>query len=422
MMRRAALRCLGLVLGGAPQLAFADAYLDASRVATELETQGRLDAAAEALEAIAPSYPQDLDLALRMAWLRFRAESYRRAFSHYETALKISPLSIDGHLGMGWTLERLSRCDEARAHFLTLATQNPNHAGAKEGLLACPEPAGFALNTSAFLTGMAYAGHYERQGGIAVSPRLELVIDGKWLIGAAYRYSEFFLQTQTQTQVTTPGMPPRPGVPPMPPMTTTVTTISSTTFDQHEAYLHAGYSGTRLSLIARYAFLVDSRGLSQASHHAGLGLRISSLGLGDAQLQFATSVYSDLTIVRLAPSWRLPIAKGFSVQLGGVGQWASGSLLGNGFLEFSYVRGRIAAYAGGSYGEQLRPVQLELSVITNMYERVAGSAWAGVSIRLPRDFRLLVDYRFDRLRKLSGVARSTDSSGNYFTLGLSKAF
>ncbi len=419
MMRRAAFRlAMGLCVGLFPQVAVADQYLDASRAATEQESAGRLDAAAEILEAIAPQYPQDLDLALRMAWLRFRAESYRRAFRHYEDALRISPLSVDGHLGIGWTLQRLGRCDDARAHFLALMTQNPSHAGAKEGLLACPEPAGFGVNTSALLTGMAYSGHYQRQGGIAVSPRLELVIDSKWLIGAAYRYSDFFLQTTEQ--VTTPGQPPRPGQPPIPPMTKTVT--SSSSFEQHEAYLHVGYSGSLLGLTARYAFLIDSRGLSAASHHVGVSFRLSPLGLGDAQVHLATSLYSDLTIVRVAPSWRLPIARGFSAQLGGVLQWASGSLLGNGFAELSYVRGRVHAYAGGGYGEQIRPAQLEISVITNMYERVAASAWAGVNLRLPRDFRLLFDYRYDRLSQLVGVSQSTASNAHYFTLGVSKAF
>ena len=106
MMRRAALWCLGFVLGGAPQLAFADAYLDASRVATELETQGRLDAAAEALEAIAPSYPQDLDLALKYfidaaneevaeahfncgRWYEYVGKNISLARQHYEKAEKL---------------------------------------------------------------------------------------------------------------------------------------------------------------------------------------------------------------------------------------------------------------------------------------------------------------------------------------------
>ena len=57
-----------------------------------------------------------------------------------------------------------------------------------------------------------------------------------------------------------------------------------------------------------------------------------------------------------------------------------------------------------------------------MYERVVASAWAGTSIRLPRDFRLLLEYRYDRLGKIVGVTQSTASNAHYFTLGVSKAF
>ena len=61
-------------------------------------------------------------------------------------------------------------------------------------------------------------------------------------------------------------------------------------------------------------------------------------------------------------------------------------------------------------------------VITNMSERIAASAWGGIAVRLPYDFGLLFDYRYDRLRKLPDVKLSTESNANYITRGLSKAF
>ena len=41
------------------QTARADEYSDANQLATERESAGKLDEAAEALETIAPQYPQD---------------------------------------------------------------------------------------------------------------------------------------------------------------------------------------------------------------------------------------------------------------------------------------------------------------------------------------------------------------------------
>jgi len=401
-MRQAAwLTAVVLGVSAMVQTARADEYSDANQLATERESAGKLDEAAEALETIAPQYPQDVELALRIAWLRFRATSYRKALRHYRDAQRLSPESVDAQLGIGWSLQRLGFCDDARPYFSALVAQNPNLGVAKDGLAACPVPPTLRLTTGALFTGMAYSSHYMRNAGVGVSPRLELAIHGNWLIGATYRYSDFFLK-------------------PSPLLANGTKAWSSTRFSQHEGYVHLGYSSSKLGILGRYAFLADSRGLTSASHHVGAGLRVSVLG--DAQLQVATSIYSDMTIVRAAPSWRLPVGKGFSVLLGGVGQWASGSLLGNGLLELSFVRGRWNVYAGGSYGEQLRPAQLEIMVITNMSERIAASAWGGIAVRLPYDFGLLIDYRYDRLRKLPDVKLSTESNANYITIGLSKAF
>lgn len=390
---------LGLCAMTAP--AWADQYADASQLATERESQGKLDRAAEALEEIAPQYPQDLDLTLRMAWLRFRAMSYRRALSHYRHAEQISPESSDARLGIGWTLQWLGRCDDARPYFEALLAQHPEHSVAKDGLAACPHPRAVSVSMGATLTAMGYSDHYLRNAGVAVSPRLELSILGKWRIGAAYRYSDFFLKVA-------------------PLLASGSYAWSLSTINQHEAYAHAGYSSSTFALMARYAFTQDSRGSTSAAHHIGASLRVSYLG--DAQLHVANSIYSDLLIVRAAPSWRLPIGRGFSVLLGGVGQWASGSLLGSGVLELSFVRGRASLYAGGSYGEQLRPAQLELQVITNMLERIAASAWGGLSVQLPYTFSLILDYRYDRLRRLTDIPLSSESNAHYLTLGLSKAF
>ena len=105
------------------QPAWADEYSDANQLATERESAGKLDEAAEALETIAPQYPQDVELALRIAWLRFRATSYRKALRHYRDAQRLSPESVDAQLGIGWSLQRLGFCDDARPYFSELAAQ-----------------------------------------------------------------------------------------------------------------------------------------------------------------------------------------------------------------------------------------------------------------------------------------------------------
>lgn len=408
---------LGLALAFWPSVGFADDYDEALQAAEALQKAGRWTQAAQALEHVAANYPQDLMLQLRMGFFRFNGQDYDQALVYYQTALRLSPGSLDAQLGLGWTLVRLNRCAEARFRFQAVLSQQNDHAGAKEGLLACPVPPTLSAQTGVLLTGMAYGQHYQRQSGLAVSPRVELLFRGQWLFGAAYRYSDFFLQVRSQVQV---PQPPRPGFPPQPPQWRTVT--SSTSFDQHEAYGYAGYAGPRLSVVARYAFLIDARGSSEASHHTGLGVRLNLARHGEGQLDSAASVYRDLTVLRVAPRWKIPVYQGFAVTVGGVGQWASGTVLGNGWLELGYVHPRISLYVGGAYGEQIRPAQLEYLFITNMFERVAASAWGGSVLLLPRDFRILFEYRYDRLARLPDVADSIDSNAHYFTFGLHKAF
>lgn len=400
-----------------------DPYDSAQKAATALEQAGQFERAAERLEALSSQYPQDLVLFVRMGWLRFQAGGFEQALAHYRTATRISDESVDARLGQGFSLARLSRCDEARTHFLFVLSKNAAHAGAKEGLTLCPVPPTVAVQAGALLTGMTYGGHYQRKSGLAISPRLEVVVKDRWVLGAAYRFSEFFLNVTSQVQYQPPG---RPGFPPPPMQTRTVT--SQTTFLQHEAYGYAGYAAPRWGALVRYAFLTDSRGLTEASHHAGLSLRWSPAKAGEGQLHFATSLYRDMTVLRMFPSWRVPIYKGLALQVGGIGQWAQGTqgaqgtILGHGLVELSYTHPRLGLYAGGGYGDQIRPAALEWLFITNMTERVAGSAWGGAMLFLPLKFQLLFDYRYDRLRSLPNVKESTESDAHYFTFGLRKAF
>src|SRR5262245_52826808 len=55
-----------------PGLPF-DPYDDAMTRSTAAEARGDLESAARALEAALPAYPQDYAIAIRVAWLRFRA-------------------------------------------------------------------------------------------------------------------------------------------------------------------------------------------------------------------------------------------------------------------------------------------------------------------------------------------------------------
>lgn len=60
------------------------------------------------------------------------------AINNYQMALKKNPGEIDALLGLAYIAQRQNRNDEARADYLSVLRQIPNHPGANAGLLSLP--------------------------------------------------------------------------------------------------------------------------------------------------------------------------------------------------------------------------------------------------------------------------------------------
>src|SRR5262245_32914035 len=78
--------------------------------------------------------------ALNQAWQSFAAGRFAAAERDYQKALALGEDSGDAELGLGWSLQRQGRCEEARPHFLLVQRQRPGDASAQDGLQLCPPP------------------------------------------------------------------------------------------------------------------------------------------------------------------------------------------------------------------------------------------------------------------------------------------
>lgn len=334
-----------------------DPYEEACARAAALERSGALAAAAGALESLRARYPQDVDLALRIGALRLRAGDGVAAARAYAAAIGAAGELREALLGLGWAEERRGRCAEASAAYRralapgAFGPAEPAGSEARAGLRRCTPPT-LRATAAAAVAGQALTGGTTSYG-LSVAPAVDLLVKGRLQLGASYRFRA---------------------------LSSSLATVAATR--QHEAYAHVGYGGRLLGVTAHYAFLYDASAAAP-SHHGGLTARVSPFG--DGLLQLGASLYRDLAMVRVQPSWRLPVAWGLSIQPGGAYQLTAAPGVAprhrySVFLALSLQRGPLSLWAGGRYGDELRPLDLDLGLISNYQQPQVGAAWLGASL------------------------------------------
>jgi hypothetical protein len=381
----AAALVIGVAFTAAAEGAMPDAYGDAFARSAAFEQEGDLAGAARALELILPLYPQDEALPLQIAWIYLRAERPEEAERFYRVALARSPRAVDARLGLANALEATERCDEARPILEELVRELPDLAPARDALGRC---ASFAFTPSVALSAAAFPGNPYRSvaGGVAAG-MLFAHRDG-FFLGGLYRFTHFA---------------PPAGAPLSP-------------WDQHEGYFSTGYEAPLGGIAAHYAVVHDGSGALGTSQHVGISARWSPFG--DIEVGGSASFYDDLKVLRVEPSWRIPIAGGLSIQPGAGLADAGGAFLPTGMATIALDRSRFGLYVGGKYGDELRPVYFSVPVVYDLLERVAYGAWGGVHVNVSDDVRIHVSYAMDRLKEPDG----TSSVAHTFSLGAAAAF
>lgn len=392
-MRYAQTLSIGLALSlalltAARPAAAEDPYDDAFARAAALEQAGRLDEAARALELVEPLYPQDFALPLSIAWAHLRAGRLERAEHFYRVARERSPSAVEARLGLASALERQGRCDDARPLYEGLVAERRDMPEAGAGLARCAPVPSWRVTTALSFTGVYTPDHAVKSlsGGGALGATF--AHRSGFFFGGLYRYSRF----------------------------ATTATSGVDAWGQHEAFGSLGYSNKLGGIALHYAFVNDGSGILGDSHHLGISARFSPFG--DLELRASASLYDDLKVFRAEPSWRIPIALGLSIRPALGIQYAGSEALVTGMGTLSFDQPRFSLWAGGKYGDEVRPVYLGAPAIYNLTEKIAYGAWAGASVNVTDDVRIHVSYAMDRLKPSSGTA--TDAHA--LTLGIAVAF
>jgi len=396
---------VGIVCSAATQ-ANAQTYEAATQRAVELARAKQYPQAAETLESIADEFPQDFELVLRLARLNFKAERYVRAQHYYAAALALAGASKAAQIGLAWTLLRRGQREQARAQFRRVLDRWPGTAAAERGLRQCqPQPA-VVLVPSTSLTAYAYRDHAFKDGSLGMTVRLPLWIKNRVLLGLAYRGSHCWTVDRFETG-------------------------RVKNFDQHEGYLTAGLVWPDFGLRASYALVSDGTGYWTLIHAVGLTGRYSAL-FGDLRLSANITFYSDMDVVRVGPSWTLPltswlsvvpalrlqyaVANGQSLQLLGKERatLASGSLS-------VHLRNRIGAlWLGATYGDQVRPANLDLNLVFDSTDRVVLSTWIGASLNLANSWTPLLALSLVQLESPIDRTNGISSTMQGVTVGVSR--
>lgn len=380
----------------------ADPYNEAFARSAAREAAGDLDGAVLPLVELAPQYPQDYALRLQMGWIYFNAGRYEEAARAYREALHRSPDAAAALTGLGWSLARLDRCEEAEHHFEHALRVLPIDAAAHDGLTFCAARLRAAVvdpRWSAWARvggGVAhFQGHSFRTETFSAAVTGDVRHRSGVFFGASYRFAPSLTRDSAI-------------VPP---------------WNQHEAYARLGWANRRFGAMATYAALHETSGFQGTSHHVGLWGRFSAFG--DLTLDASASVYQAFSVLRLAPSWRIPVIGGFSVVPGGAVQRADKAVQASASLTL-LLKGRVGLlFLGGKYGAELRPAYLPLGAVFNYADPVKWSAWAGGAVKLGPRLRLDAGYAIDRLTPAANTSTGASTppyTVHMVTLGVTSRF
>lgn len=363
-----------------------DGYEEIMARAAEMSARGDHAGAARALEPAVVELAQDYSIAVECAWQHFQAGEWRDAERAYREAIARAPGSKDARIGLAWTLVHEERCEEAAA-----ASRAADDPRGEEVLAACAPARAWTLSAS-FLAA-ATPDHPIKTGAAGILSSISGPIGEGGVFGAAHRFVR----------------------------TGTIASSGIAAFDQHDFYGHVGYWGERWGLVVRVAVAADLSRTLETSGHGGLSahVRLASFlpaWTGDARLEASASVYDDLTVVRVAPSWAihvfgpLHVIPGFAFQHDGARAYGAASIAAA--LEWPVF----SVWAGAKYGDENRPAYLAQSVVYDLTEKVAWGAWLGVRVRPWRRLAFEAAYAFDQLRRSDALAPS-QSGLHSFSIG-----
>lgn len=361
----AALSFLTFTSAAAAQVAI-DPYEDAFARSAAFSAAGQSEEAARALELILQLYPQDYALPLQIAWIHLQAGRLAEAERFYRVALERSPTGAEAREGLARVLEAEAPKPQSQKPSwqvsMTLSGEGsyfPDHA------------------VKQYAAGGMFAATFAHESG--------------FFFGGAYRYGHF----------------------------SPTATSGADAWDQHEGYATIGWGNAMGGIAAHYGIVYDWSGVLGLSHHIGFTARVSPFG--DIELRGSASLYDDMKVYRLEPSWRIPLVGGLSLRPGAAFQYAGGDFHATGMATLSFDHSAFGLWAGGKYGDEVRPVYFGVPVIYDVQEKIAYGAWAGASVNVSDIARIHMTYAMDRMKQ-DDTSPAVTSTAHSMSVGVTFMF
>jgi len=306
--------------------------------AAALETAGQPAAAAAALEALVPDYPQDYALFVRLGWLHFEAGAWAAAERRYGDALGLNPESWDARLGLAWTLQRAGRRAQAADRFERLHAERPDDSSAAEGRELTRSRRTWVAN--GYAGAHDYGSHSEVSSGWSVGADASVLAE-TWALGGGYRFSSYtydpargegdWAADQTSSSV------------------------------QHMLHARASWGLEAFGGGLWTALLIDDVDTLDDARVGGLSLRWSPWG--DLRLDGIGGWFDPRTIYAARLSWRLPVTSWLDVTPIGEVQSDDGTTRVSGGARLALHGRHGALWVDGRLGQTRNPVDPDAPAI-----------------------------------------------------------
>ena len=319
----------------------ADSYQQSWHRAAALEQEGRFEEAADELESLSSSYPQDYGLALQRAWLQFQAREYAASETSYRRALSLSSGSFEAKLGLAWSLIRQGDLEEARAELESLGAASPGHPAVQEALAYTELP----TPRSSWSTWVSASMHeYGQLPSVSWGRGLALGVSGliwdRVIISTSYRFTRF-------------GWEP-----------TDAASVDSVEWNKHEVFTSLGLIFSPVRFSATYGRLLSSLNSDGDAHIVGLSTLFDLFG--ELRIDGALAFFSDVDVFQLTPSWSLSLTDVLWLRPGATLQSIDGEILWSGGFDL-IVAGEPGALSIGAWaGDQERRIDLELPTVYDL--------------------------------------------------------
>lgn len=331
------------------------------------------------------------------ALAHFWLDELRQAQAHYERALSLAPGDEDARLGLAWVAQRRGRRSAARSGFERVLAQQPGTTAGRtralEGLAALGPEHEVLVHGHALVQGAT--GHPVRATEYGVVVGGDARLGDTWLVGARYRR----IGALDLSAGNAPG------------------------FSNDEGWLRLGVDRGRWGAALHGAGVAFTPGagstvlITESGWMVGASARVRAWA--DWRAAVTASVYPSGVVGQGEVGAAVPLGRWVTLTAAARGQWAQGAprVAGLGLLEVHGERWVVAA--GGDYGTQSHPVELDTQALYNLTDEQRWRATARGQVRVGRHVVLFAsaDAEGWRTQQDSGAADSVLVRG-VFGMGL----